>query len=43
MVIPGLVASIAASVSDESGWDVVIGPKEATAIGSFLKSDWSAA
>ncbi len=43
LVIPGLVASIAASVSDESGWDVVIGPKEATAIGSFLKSDWSAA
>jgi acetyl-CoA decarbonylase/synthase complex subunit gamma len=43
LVIPGLVASIAASVSDESGWDVVIGPKEATGIGPFLKAEWSAA
>jgi acetyl-CoA decarbonylase/synthase complex subunit gamma len=43
LVIPGLVASIAAGVSDETGWDVLIGPKEATSIGSYLKSQWSAA
>ena len=43
LVLPGLVASIAASVSDESGWNVLIGPKEATGIGSYLKVDWSSA
>ena len=43
IVIPGLVASLAASVTDESGWEVLIGPKEATGIGPFLKSEWSAA
>jgi acetyl-CoA decarbonylase/synthase complex subunit gamma len=43
LVIPGLVAAIAASVSDESGWDVLVGPKEALGIGPYLKSEWSAA
>jgi acetyl-CoA decarbonylase/synthase complex subunit gamma len=43
LVLPGLVASLAASVTDESGWNVMIGPKEATGIGPFLKSEWSAA
>jgi acetyl-CoA decarbonylase/synthase complex subunit gamma len=43
LVIPGLVAAIAASVSDESGWEVLIGPKEAIGIGPYLKSDWTAA
>ena len=43
LVLPGLVASIAAAVSDESGWEVLIGPKEATGIGSYLKVDWTSA
>jgi acetyl-CoA decarbonylase/synthase complex subunit gamma len=43
LVLPGLVASLAASVSEESGWKVLIGPKEATGIGSFLKADWTGA
>ena len=42
LVIPGLVAAISASVSDESGWNVLVGPKEATGIGPFLKNEWSA-
>ena len=32
-----------ARVADESGWEVLIGPKEATGIGSYLKGDWSSA
>jgi acetyl-CoA decarbonylase/synthase complex subunit gamma len=43
VVIPGLVAVMAASVKDESGWDVLIGPKEASGIPPYLKSTWSAA
>jgi acetyl-CoA decarbonylase/synthase complex subunit gamma len=43
IVIPGHVAVIAASLADESGWKVLVGPKEATGIGPYLKSDWKAA
>ena len=43
VVIPGLVAVLAAALADESGWKVLVGPKEATGIGPYLKSDWSAA
>ena len=42
LVLPGHVAVLAASVADESGWQVLVGPKEATGIGPYLKSDWSA-
>ena len=43
IVLPGLVAVLSAAVTDESGWNVMIGPKEATGIGPYLKSEWSAA
>lgn len=43
VVIPGLVAVLASPLADESGWKVLVGPKEATGIGPYLKSDWSAA
>jgi acetyl-CoA decarbonylase/synthase complex subunit gamma len=40
VVIPGLVAVLSAAVADESGWQVMVGPKEATGIGPYLKNDW---
>ncbi|MDY6913625.1 MAG: acetyl-CoA decarbonylase/synthase complex subunit gamma [Planctomycetota bacterium] len=43
VVIPGHVAVIAASLAEESGWQVLVGPKEASGIGPYLKSDWKAA
>ena len=43
LVLPGLVAVLTAGVTDESGWEVLVGPKEATGIGPYLKSDWSVA
>jgi acetyl-CoA decarbonylase/synthase complex subunit gamma len=43
VVIPGLVAVMAASVKDECGWDVLIGPKEASGIPPYLKGTWTAA
>jgi acetyl-CoA decarbonylase/synthase complex subunit gamma len=43
LIIPGLVAVMAAPLGDESGWQVMVGPKEASGIGPFLKSEWKGA
>ena len=41
LVIPGFVAVLSAGIEDESGWSVLIGPKEASGISSYLKKQWS--
>jgi acetyl-CoA decarbonylase/synthase complex subunit gamma len=38
MVIPGYVAVISGDLEDHSGWQVVVGPKEASGIPQFLKN-----
>ena len=40
LIIPGLVAVLSAGVEDESGWSVLIGPKDASGIPSYLKNQW---
>ena len=40
LVLPGLVAVLRAGTEDESGWEAIIGPKEASGIVSFLKNQW---
>ncbi len=40
LVIPGLVAVLSGGVEDESGWSVLIGPKDASGIPSYLKNQW---
>ncbi len=42
LVLPGFVAVLSASVEDESGWSVLIGPKEASGISAYLKNQWQA-
>jgi acetyl-CoA decarbonylase/synthase complex subunit gamma len=42
LIIPGFVAVLSAGVEDESGWSVLIGPKEASALPSYLKNQWTA-
>ncbi len=42
LVIPGLVAVLTGGIEDESGWNVQIGPKEASGIPNFLKTQWQA-
>ena len=39
-VIPGHVAVISASLAEESNWEVLVGPKEASGIASYIKNDW---
>ena len=40
VVLPGLVAVLSAGVKEESGWDVQVGPKEASGIVTFIKTQW---
>ena len=40
IVIPGHVAVIAAQLAEDSGWNVLVGPKDAGGIGAYLKNDW---
>ena len=42
VLIPGHVAVISAGLADESGWEVLVGPKEASGIPSYIKNDWKA-
>jgi len=38
MIIPGYVAVMSGDLEEKSGWQVVVGPKEASGIPSFLKN-----
>jgi len=40
LIIPGLVAVLSGGIEDESGWQVLIGPKEASGLPSYLKTQW---
>ena len=42
VVLPGLVAVLRAGLEDESGKEVIVGPKEASGLTSFLKNTWKA-
>ncbi|HUT23053.1 MAG TPA: acetyl-CoA decarbonylase/synthase complex subunit gamma, partial [Sumerlaeia bacterium] len=42
LVLPGHVAVLSASTSDESGWEAFVGPKEASGLVSYLKTQWKA-
>ncbi len=39
-VIPGLVAVISGELQEESGCDVLVGPKEASGLPKYLKNEW---
>jgi acetyl-CoA decarbonylase/synthase complex subunit gamma len=41
VIIPGYVAAMSGSLQDESGWEVIVGPREASGIPKFLKTMWS--
>ncbi len=40
VVLPGHVAVLAAELGEESGCKVLVGPKEASGIGPYLKNEW---
>jgi len=38
LIIPGYVAMMSGELEDKSGWQIIVGPKEAAGIPSFLKN-----
>ena len=40
IIIPGYVAVMSGKLADVSGWEVLIGPREASAIPKYLRSTW---
>ena len=38
LIIPGYVAVLSGKLEEESGWDILVGPKEASGIPKFLKT-----
>jgi acetyl-CoA decarbonylase/synthase complex subunit gamma len=41
VIIPGFVAVMSGALQEESGWEVLVGPREATGIPAFLRT-WKA-
>jgi acetyl-CoA decarbonylase/synthase complex subunit gamma len=41
VVIPGYVAVISAKLKEESGWNVIVGPRESAGISGFAKANFS--
>jgi acetyl-CoA decarbonylase/synthase complex subunit gamma len=40
VVIPGYVSVMSGKLQEDSGWEVLVGPREASAITSYLKTVW---
>jgi len=40
IIIPGHVAILRAKIEDNCDWEVIVGPREATGIPSFIKKNW---
>jgi acetyl-CoA decarbonylase/synthase complex subunit gamma len=41
VIIPGYIAVMSGSLKDDSGWTVMVGPREASGISKFLKTTWA--
>ncbi|HAA33945.1 MAG TPA: acetyl-CoA decarbonylase/synthase complex subunit gamma, partial [Firmicutes bacterium] len=41
IVIPGAVAVLKGKLEDESGWEVIVGPREAAGIPKFAKEQFA--
>jgi len=41
IIIPGYVSVLSGKLEDASGWKVLVGPKEASAIPKYLKEVWN--
>lgn len=41
VIIPGYIAVMSGSLKEDSGWTVLVGPREAGGISKFLKTTWA--
>jgi len=40
VIIPGYVAVMSGAIKEDSGWEVLVGPREASGISRYLKTVW---
>ena len=40
LIVPGLAARLSGETEEESGWKVMVGPKDSSGIAGFLKTRW---
>ncbi|MBM4241509.1 MAG: acetyl-CoA decarbonylase/synthase complex subunit gamma [Euryarchaeota archaeon] len=40
LIIPGLAAPVSGEIEDESGWEVMVGPRDSSGIPDFLTEKW---
>lgn len=40
LIIPGLVAVLSAKIQETTNWEVLVGPKEASGLPTYLKTTW---
>jgi len=40
VIIPGFIAAMSGALREESGWEVMVGPREASGISKYLKTVW---
>ena len=42
LIIPGYVAVLSGKLEEETGWEIVVGPKEASQLPNYLTTQWKA-
>jgi len=40
LIIPGYAAPLSGKIEDETGWKVLVGPRDAAGVGEFLEREW---
>ena len=43
VILPGYISAMSGSLKEDSGWTVLVGPREASGISKYLKTVWPAA
>ncbi|MBT7590195.1 MAG: acetyl-CoA decarbonylase/synthase complex subunit gamma, partial [Candidatus Scalindua sp.] len=41
LIVPGLVAILSAKIQEKTKWETLVGPKEASGLPTFLKTNWN--
>jgi acetyl-CoA decarbonylase/synthase complex subunit gamma len=40
VIIPGYISAMSGSLKDDSGWNILVGPREANGLSKYLKTVW---
>ncbi len=40
LIIPGMAARLSGEIEDETGWEVMVGPRDSSGISKFVKEKW---